>query len=87
MIEAGGAVLQRKPITRDHERLLCDTSIDRIFIIFGVEQPEKHNPNIDAINNHKRFEAHDLAIASGATLAASTWIIDSIAACKLQSPS
>lgn len=79
-------MLQRKPVSRDHERL-CDTSADRIFIVSSVEQPEKHHRNLDAAINRKHCEAQLLAVASGGTLVASTWIIDSIAACKLQPPS
>ncbi|WOK91716.1 hypothetical protein Cni_G00407 [Canna indica] len=83
VLAAGGVVLQRKPISRDHERLLGDTSTRNTFIIFSNENSEKPKGIIDVVIN-RRSEAQALADASGGTSAASTWIIDSIAACKLQ---
>ncbi|RWW05475.1 hypothetical protein GW17_00031250 [Ensete ventricosum] len=83
-IQARGSVLQRKPISRDNKRLLGDTSTCRTLIVFSIEHPEKHNCNSDTVTYHRRSEAQSLADASGGTLAGSTWIIDSIAACKLQ---
>ncbi|XP_064970451.1 protein BREAST CANCER SUSCEPTIBILITY 1 homolog isoform X1 [Musa acuminata AAA Group] len=84
VIAAGGSVLQRKPISRDNKRLLGDASTWRTLIVFSIEHPEKHNCNSDTVIYHRRSEGQALADASGGTLAGSTWIIDSIAACKLQ---
>lgn len=80
---AGGTVLQRKPISRDQQKLLDDYSLT--FIIYSLEHPEKGNSNRDsAVFDLRRAESKALADACGGKIASNTWVIDSIAACKLQ---
>lgn len=81
---AGGAILQRRPISRDNERLLGVSSVDKILIVYSVEPPQKCNLDGNKVIDRRRFEAEVLADASGCTLATSSWIINSIAACELQ---
>lgn len=78
IVTAGGTVLQRKPVSRDRQRLLDDSS--EILIIYSIEHSEKKEGSI----GDKLSEAKTLAGASGGKVASSAWIIDSIAACKLQ---
>nr|XP_029116035.1 protein BREAST CANCER SUSCEPTIBILITY 1 homolog isoform X2 [Elaeis guineensis] len=83
--KAGGTILQRKPISRDQEKLLDSSLTSTIFIIYSLENPEKNRCNDHAlVFNRRRAEAQTLADASGGKVATNTWIIDSIAACKLQ---
>lgn len=85
VIAGGGNVLQRKPISRDRERLLNECFASTTFIIYSLEPPEKcDSSKKDLILDHRRAEAHTLANATGAKVAARSWILDSIAACKLQ---
>ncbi|KAG6471070.1 protein BREAST CANCER SUSCEPTIBILITY 1 homolog [Zingiber officinale] len=84
VIAAGGAILQRRPISRDNERLLGVSSADKILIVYSVEHPQKYNLNSNRVIDCRRSDAEALADASGCTLVTSAWIIDSIAACKLQ---
>ncbi|XP_019706744.1 protein BREAST CANCER SUSCEPTIBILITY 1 homolog isoform X2 [Elaeis guineensis] len=85
VIAAGGTVLQRKPISRDQEKLLDDSLTSPVFIIYSLEHPDKNRfQDYTLIFNHRRAEAQALADASGGKVVANTWIIDSIAACKLQ---
>ncbi|KAF3327538.1 protein BREAST CANCER SUSCEPTIBILITY 1 [Carex littledalei] len=78
IVTAGGTVLQRKPVSRDRQRLLDDLS--EILIIYSIENSEKQEGSI----GDKLSEAKTLAGASGGKVSSSAWIIDSIAACKLQ---
>lgn len=78
IVAAGGTVLQRKPVSRHQQRLLYDSS--EILIIYSIEHSEKRERSI----GDKLSEAKILADASGGKVASSAWIIDSIAAFKLQ---
>ncbi|KAJ0980471.1 hypothetical protein J5N97_008726 [Dioscorea zingiberensis] len=80
---AGGVVLQRKPISRDRERLLDDSHLQVTFIIYNTELSDVHHSIRDLLIAHRQDEAKGLADATGAKVASNTWIIDSIAACKL----
>lgn len=84
VMAAGGTILQRRPISRDYERLLGVSSVDKILIVYSVEPPQKYNLDSNEVIDRRRFEAEVLADASGCSLATSSWIIDSIAACKLR---
>ncbi|KAJ8627253.1 hypothetical protein MRB53_020560 [Persea americana] len=80
----GGIVLQRKPISRDQARLLNESFASKNFIIYSLELPERcDSSKKDIIINRRRAEAEALANATGAKVAAHSWILDSIAACKL----
>ncbi|KAJ4754588.1 Protein BREAST CANCER SUSCEPTIBILITY 1-like protein [Rhynchospora pubera] len=78
IVTAGGSILQRKPVSRDQHRLLVD--LYEILIIYSIEHCEKQEKSIEK----KLSEAKALANTSGGKVASSAWIIDSIAACKLQ---
>ncbi|XP_077253825.1 breast cancer susceptibility1 [Tasmannia lanceolata] len=81
----GGIVLQRKPISRDQERPMDESSSLTIFIIYSVELPEKcASNNKSLIINQRTTEAETIANAIGAKAASNLWILDCIAACRLQ---
>jgi BRCA1-associated RING domain protein 1 len=81
VVAAGGTVLHRKPVSRDQQKLLDDSS--PVIVIYSVENQEKVKlVNADCCRQAK--DAHALACASGGKVASSAWIIDSVAGCNLQ---
>ncbi|MQL81710.1 hypothetical protein Taro_014172, partial [Colocasia esculenta] len=85
VIASGGIVLQRKPIAREKEKL-DDTSVSPVFVIYSLELNEKCDTSEGpTILNFRKAEAEAIADASGAKMGTNTWILDSVAACKLQS--
>ncbi|OEL22371.1 Protein BREAST CANCER SUSCEPTIBILITY 1-like protein [Dichanthelium oligosanthes] len=84
VVAAGGTVLQRKPLSRDQEKVLDGSSL--ILIVYSAENQDKMKPKSkDSVDNgHSQADAQALACASGGKVVSSAWIIDSIAACNLQ---
>ncbi|OVA13240.1 BRCT domain [Macleaya cordata] len=83
VVAAGGTVLHRKPIMGD--RGASSGSSTSTFIIYSLELPDKCDPGKKIlICNRRRDEAQALASSSGANVAGHSWLLDSIAACKLQ---
>lgn len=84
MVAAGGTVLQRKPVSRDQQKLHDDSSL--ILIVYSVENQDKGNPKSKGGVNTgcSQADAQALACASGGKVVSSAWIIDSISACNLQ---
>ncbi|KAI3963475.1 hypothetical protein MKW98_022897 [Papaver atlanticum] len=74
VIAAGGTVLHRKPIKGDLGLSLSDSSTST-FIIYSLDS---------TICNRRKDEARALAGSSGTKFAGHPWLLDSIAACKLQ---
>ncbi|XP_059665977.1 protein BREAST CANCER SUSCEPTIBILITY 1 homolog [Cornus florida] len=82
IIAAGGTVLHRKPIS-GHSSSGCSTS--PTFIIYSLELPDKSDPSKrNFIINRRRSDAVALASSIGATTASNSWVLNSIAGCKLQ---
>ncbi|KAL4200638.1 hypothetical protein AMTRI_Chr02g212140 [Amborella trichopoda] len=83
---SGGTVLQRKPILKKRENSIENvTQTKKTFIIYSLELPEKSNSGQRAlIMDRRRAEAHTIASGLGAQAIGHSWILDSIAACKLQ---
>uniref|UniRef100_A0ACD5T8Q5 Uncharacterized protein n=1 Tax=Avena sativa TaxID=4498 RepID=A0ACD5T8Q5_AVESA len=81
VVAAGGAVLHRKPVSRDQQKLLDDTS--PVMVIYSLENQEKAKLGDDA-RRRQADDAQALACASGGKAASSAWIIESVAACSLQ---
>lgn len=81
VVAAGGTILHRKPVSRDHQMLLDNRC--PVVIVYSVENQEKAKL---AADDHRRQadDAWALACASGGKVASSAWMIDSIAACSLQ---
>lgn len=84
VVAAGGTVLQRKPVSRNHQKLLDESSL--ILIVYSIENQDKAKPgSSDGMDTGcSRADAQALACASGGKAVSSAWIIDSIAACNLQ---
>ncbi|XP_058098715.1 protein BREAST CANCER SUSCEPTIBILITY 1 homolog [Magnolia sinica] len=86
VVAGGGTVLQRKPISRDQERLLNESPTSTTFIIYSLEHLENGDSSKNAmVFSCRRAEAQTLANVMGAKVAGHSWILDSIAACRLQS--
>ncbi|GFP81199.1 protein breast cancer susceptibility 1 homolog [Phtheirospermum japonicum] len=84
VIAAGGKVLNRKPVARDHA-ISSNKSPATTFIVYSVEPPDQSRPsNGNSILNQRRAQAEALATSSGALVASNSWILNSIAGCKLQ---
>lgn len=84
VVAAGGTVLHRKPVSRDQQKLLDDSS--SVFVLYSVEnnQGKAKLGDNDDDRCRQADEAQALAFASGGEAVSSAWIIDSVAACKLQ---
>ncbi|KAE8816292.1 Protein BREAST CANCER SUSCEPTIBILITY 1-like protein [Hordeum vulgare] len=83
VVAAGGTVLHRRPLSRDQQKLLDDSS--PVVVVYSVENQGKAMlDDNDDDRCRQADEAQALACASGGKAASSAWIIDSIAACKLQ---
>ena len=84
VIAAGGTILHRKPISRDQGALLSDSSTT--FIIYSLELPEKCGlSKKNMLLDSRRSDAEVLANSTGAKAVSNLWVLNSIAACKLQS--
>ncbi|CAN6327654.1 unnamed protein product [Urochloa humidicola] len=84
VVAAGGTILQRKPVSRDQQKLLDDSSL--VLIVYSVENQDKVKPKSKdgADTGCSQADAQALARTSGGKAVSSAWIIDSIAACNLQ---
>ncbi|RZC87518.1 hypothetical protein C5167_036060 [Papaver somniferum] len=84
VIAAGGTVLHRKPIKGDLGLSSSDSST-ATFIIYSLDVPDECDPRRKStICNRRKDEARALAGSSGTKFAGHPWLLDSIAACKLQ---
>ena len=84
VVAAGGNVLQRKPVSRDQQKLVDNSSL--ILIVYSVENQDRVKPKSkdDVDTGCNQADAQALACTSGGRVVSSAWIIDSIAACNLQ---
>ncbi|XP_029130849.1 protein BREAST CANCER SUSCEPTIBILITY 1 homolog isoform X2 [Cajanus cajan] len=85
VVAAGGIILHRKPVSGDQESMLPDMHPYQTVIIYSLEIPDKCKPSKeDTICSQRRHVAEVLASSTGSKVASNTWILNSIAACKLQ---
>ncbi|GFY96894.1 breast cancer susceptibility1 [Actinidia rufa] len=85
IIVAGGTVLQRKPIPSNQESMPFGNPTSSTFIIYSLESPDKCDPNTrNLIFSQRRLDAEALASSTEAIAASNSWVLNSIAACKLQ---
>ncbi|MCL7051643.1 hypothetical protein MKW94_025247 [Papaver nudicaule] len=83
VVSAGGTVLHRKPIKEDLD-LSSDSSMST-FVIYNLDVPENCDPHKKImICKRREGEAQALARSSGTNFAGHSWLLHSIAACKLQ---
>ncbi|KAI3958758.1 hypothetical protein MKX01_023434 [Papaver californicum] len=84
VVAAGGTVLHRKPIKGDLGLSSFESSTST-FIIYSCDVPDECDPRRKiTICNRRKDEARALAGSSGTKFAGHPWLLDSIAACKLQ---
>lgn len=83
---AGGTVLHRKPISRDQELLMSEsTAALPTFIIYSLELLNNCDPTKkNLILTRRRSDAEALATSTGAKVATNLWVLNSIASSKLQ---
>lgn len=73
---AGGKILQRKPLKKDEEELFNRNLVSETIIIYSTESPKNEKVN--------KLEAKGIGNSCRAKAVSSSWILDSIAACKWQ---
>ncbi|KAI6703383.1 hypothetical protein NL676_012519 [Syzygium grande] len=83
VVAAGGSVLHRKPIPCDELGPL-PPSISSTFIIYSLEMPDKCGLSRDMIIKRRLSGAEALARSTGAKVASNSWLLDSVASCKLE---
>ncbi|CAL0301265.1 unnamed protein product [Lupinus luteus] len=87
VISAGGTILHRKPVSADQEAMFPDMQPYQTLIIYSLELPDKCIPSKkDKILSQRLRDSEALASSTASKVASNTWILNSIAACKLQSP-
>ncbi|XP_028187915.1 protein BREAST CANCER SUSCEPTIBILITY 1 homolog isoform X1 [Glycine soja] len=85
VVAAGGIILHRKPVSGDQESTSPDMHPYQTLIIYSLELPDKCKPSKkDTICSQRRHDAEVLASSTGSNVASNTWVLNSIAACKLQ---
>ncbi|XP_068657389.1 protein BREAST CANCER SUSCEPTIBILITY 1 homolog [Aristolochia californica] len=85
VIAGGGVVLHRRPISRIQKGPLEESSQCMIYVIYSLEQPEKSDAKKSSrIFARRKAEASAIASTVNAKMAPHSWILDSIAASKLQ---
>ncbi|KAK7412555.1 hypothetical protein VNO78_04019 [Psophocarpus tetragonolobus] len=85
VVAAGGIILHRKPVSGDQESTSPDMHPSQTLIIYSLELPDKCKPSKkDTICSQRCLDAEVLASSTGSKVASNTWILSSIAACKLQ---
>ncbi|CAN1249307.1 Protein BREAST CANCER SUSCEPTIBILITY 1 homolog [Linum perenne] len=79
---AGGSILHRKPIKE-----VSGTSVSpSTLIIYNSELLEKEDQRkMDTILSHRQSDAKEMADSTGAKAVSNLWVLNSIAACQLQS--
>ncbi|XP_021904770.1 protein BREAST CANCER SUSCEPTIBILITY 1 homolog, partial [Carica papaya] len=82
---AGGTVLHRKPISGDQEPLLSESYRYSTLIVYSLELPDKHDPGKqNLILSRRESDAYALASSIQAKAVSNSWVLNSIAACKMQ---
>lgn len=85
VVAAGGIILHRKPVSCDQNLMLSDTHSYQNFIVYSLELPDKCKPSeMDTICRQRCHDAEVVASSTGSKVVTNTWILNSIAACKLQ---
>lgn len=79
MTAAGGTLLHRKPMSGAEEKPESST-----FIVYSLEIADKPSLRKDTVLKRRKSDAEALAASMGAKVVSTSWILNSIAACKLQ---
>ncbi|KAM2042974.1 hypothetical protein ACFXTH_036469 [Malus domestica] len=85
VIAAGGTILQRKPVPEGQKALSAGSPKCQTYIIYSLELPDQcHRSKKSTIFNTRQADAKALASSDGAMAVSNSWVLNSIAACKLQ---
>ncbi|XP_047165811.1 protein BREAST CANCER SUSCEPTIBILITY 1 homolog isoform X2 [Vigna umbellata] len=85
VVAAGGIILHRKPVSCDQKSMLPDSHSYQNFIVYSLELPDECKPSeMDTICRQRCHDAEVVASSTGSKVVTNTWILNSIAACKLQ---
>ncbi|QCD76959.1 protein BREAST CANCER SUSCEPTIBILITY 1 homolog isoform X2 [Vigna unguiculata] len=85
VVAAGGIILHRKPVSCDQKSMLPDTHSYQTFIVYSLELPDKCKPSeTDTICRQRCHDAEVVASSTGSKVVTNTWILNSIAACKVE---
>ncbi|WVY93974.1 hypothetical protein V8G54_033062 [Vigna mungo] len=85
VVAAGGIILHRKPVSCDQNSMLSDTHSYQNFIVYSLELPDEcKTSEMDTICRQRCHDAEVVASSTGSKVVTNTWILNSIAACKLQ---
>ncbi|CAJ1962132.1 unnamed protein product [Sphenostylis stenocarpa] len=85
VVAAGGIILHRKPVSGDQKSMLPDRHPYQTLILYSLELPDNCVPSkTDTICSQRCHDAEVLASSTGSKVVTNTWILNSIAACKLQ---
>ncbi|KAK4782495.1 hypothetical protein SAY86_016597 [Trapa natans] len=79
VIAAGGTILHRKPVSGDE-----DESESSTFIVYSLEVADMPSSCKDTILKQRKSDAEALAASGHAKVVSNSWILNSIAASKLQ---
>ncbi|XP_038721752.1 protein BREAST CANCER SUSCEPTIBILITY 1 homolog [Tripterygium wilfordii] len=81
VVAGGGAILHRKPVSGQ----VFGSPAASTFIVYSQELPERCDPGKSIMTLSKRHsDAEALASSTGTTVVSNLWVLNSIAACKLQ---
>ncbi|XP_010537742.1 PREDICTED: protein BREAST CANCER SUSCEPTIBILITY 1 homolog [Tarenaya hassleriana] len=84
VVAAGGSILRRRPIPPLATDLVT-LSESSTIIVYSLEPPDNIDPDKNGtLMSRRKSEAEALAKSAGAGAVSSSWIMDSIAASKLQ---
>ncbi|KAM6551970.1 hypothetical protein CsatB_001778 [Cannabis sativa] len=83
---AGGTILHRKPVSSPHKEMLFSSFKSQTYVIYSLELLNHSDPTKrDETISHRRYNAEVLASSSDAKVVSNSWVLNSIAASKLQS--
>ncbi|KAJ1416628.1 Zinc finger, RING-type [Sesbania bispinosa] len=86
LVEAGGGAVLRSKDELEVKRHECEAASSNLLVVYNLDPPQGCKLGDEVSILWQRLnEAEDLAANSGCQVIGHTWILESIAACKLQS--
>ena len=85
LIEVGGGIVLRSKEELEAKRHECEGAPSKLLVVYNLDPPQgcKLGEEV-SILWHRLNEAEDIASNAGSQVIGHTWILESIAACKLQ---
>lgn len=85
LVEAGGGTVLSSKDELEVIRLACEVAPSNLLVVYNLDPPEGCKLGEEVSILWERMnEAEDLAANTGYQVIGQTWILESIAACKLQ---